>query len=364
MKGSVIALLNIDQQLRAACLVEFLDRCRTLDEADRAFELAERAAEFIMVDTGTNHQETEMRIDITGAERAVLLDVGALAPGADKEGSHDKGGDLSSVTGGKDFDAESPPAPVAESAASLPEIMGAKQETAMLAASDLLTRRDGEIKRMAREGKTYEEISAAVGLSSGYVRVRAKELGMEPRASGPKPQNGPKRFPVAGPRDADGLSRTERQVLDAIKTAGKPCGLDDMPPIYGATCELSRSSIPNLFSDLVRRGILVRTGPGRYVIAPKKRPPSDKTADQSLIDAHISEHGVKTEPDFGDAEINSLYRQLRARGHSLVCGPNKTGKKFLLDGSSFPLSRVALVARAKAIIENEKPIADQRGGVA
>ncbi len=251
-----------------------------------------------------------------------------------------------------------PPPPDSEGASAQPHLSKAPPGPAPEAAN-FLRRHDATIKDMANSGSTYEAIADATGLSSGYVRMRAKELGCSLRASGPAKGTLCRPEPTAAPQPSadskEGLSGSHlRALIELKKLGGAVFSAADLKRIMPG-CDAAANAI---LSALCRAKHIERVDFGRYQIPGAKGFDAKSSEAQDMIERHIASKGVSTQPDFGDKTINELYSALIIRGHSLCKTANK---KFFLGDGYKQMSRADTITWMREIIARERPVKEIAG---
>jgi hypothetical protein len=198
---------------------------------------------------------------------------------------------------------------------------------------------DASIRRLSGAGWTYSAIAVQIGKTDGYVRSRAADLGLPPRKSGPVSV---KKEPTAKQVEREEAIKTRRSELKRMWEAGVPAGEIAKTLGYAGANSVKATAVNHMG------------------LAP--RVPEVSSSD--AIAAHIAEKGVMSQPDFGDAEVNCLYPLLRERGHTLKkVSPEVRGpRRFILDDSSFTLTRGELLSRGKDIVAKETSLTAKPGG--
>ena len=307
-----------EQRLRLHLLQEFLDH---LTDVSAALNAAQQAEAWVLGRIG-EVAEISLRAMVRAEIAAV---VGKGLPKATAS-------------------APSAPSPVSAAisipAAIQPAAEAAKPHSHDEAAQPEARGDDATIKRLAADGWTYAAIASDIGKSDGYVRSRAAELGIPPRQSGPvtvKPGLSLKQI------ERETSAKTRRAELKRMWEEGVPAGDIAKKLGYAGAASVRATAVNHM-------GLTPR---------------APEVLSSEAIAQHIAEKGVLTEPDFGDAAINELYRSLRMRGHTLTkAPPNMPGpRRFILDGGA-PITRAELLSRGKAIGDKERPLADICGGVA
>lgn len=103
----------------------------------------------------------------------------------------------------------------------------------------------------------------------------------------------------------------------------------------------------------INRQVFIRTASDLKL--PSRGSRETAREEQVKIQDFVAKHGVSTQPNFGDPEVNDLYIPLKERGYTLV-GSSLNKSWRIVPESQFRF-RDSLLKRARHIIANELPFA-------